>query len=120
MLFRSRQVLFNLLSNAIGFSSPGQTVTVFARRLSGGLSLSVRDEGRGIPREIIDRVFDRFETHSSGTRHRGVGLGLSIVRALVELHGGHVKIVSEPGAGTLVSCLFPDESGKPSRSEAAA
>lgn len=117
---RIRQVLFNLLSNAIGFSSPGQTVTVFARRLSGGLSLSVRDEGRGIPREIIDRVFDRFETHSSGTRHRGVGLGLSIVRALVELHGGHVKIVSEPGAGTLVSCLFPDESGKPSRSEAAA
>ena len=117
---RIRQVLFNLLSNAIGFSSPGQTVTVFARRLSGGLSLSVRDEGRGIPREIIDRVFDRFETHSAGTRHRGVGLGLSIVGALVELHGGNGKIVSEPGAGTLVSCLFPDESGKPSRSEAAA
>ena len=117
---RIRQVLFNLLSNAIGFSAPGQTVTVVARRLAGGLSLAVRDEGRGIPREIIDRVFDRFETYSGGTRHRGVGLGLSIVRALVELHGGNVKIVSEPGAGTLVSCLFPDDSGKPSRSEVAA
>jgi signal transduction histidine kinase len=117
---RIRQVLFNLLSNAIGFSSVGQTVTVTARRYSGGLSLSVRDEGRGIPRELIDRVFDRFETHSAGTRHRGVGLGLSIVRALVELHGGQVKIVSEPGAGTLVSCLFPDDSGKPIRAEVAA
>lgn len=117
---RVRQVLFNLISNAIGFSGSGQTVTVSARRYSNGLSLSVRDEGRGIPRELIDRVFDRFETHSGGTRHRGVGLGLSIVRALVELHGGQVEIVSEQGTGTLVSCLFPDESGRPIRAEAAA
>jgi signal transduction histidine kinase len=104
---RVRQILFNLISNAIGFSQEGQTVTVTARETLQGLQLTVQDEGRGIPADVIDRVFDRFETHTAGTRHRGAGLGLSIVRALVELHGGEVRIVSEPGQGTRVTCLFP-------------
>jgi signal transduction histidine kinase len=104
---RVRQILFNLISNAIGFSQEGQTVTVTARETLQGLQLTVQDEGRGIPADVIDRVFDRFETHTAGTRHRGAGLGLSIVRALVELHGGEVRIVSEPGQSTRVTCLFP-------------
>jgi signal transduction histidine kinase len=104
---RVRQILFNLISNAIGFSQDGQTVTVSARETLQGLQLTVQDEGRGIPADVIDRVFDRFETHTAGTRHRGAGLGLSIVRALVELHGGEVRIVSEPGHGTRVTCVFP-------------
>jgi len=52
-------------------------------------------------------VFERFESHTLGTKHRGVGLGLSIVRSFVELHGGRVAIESGPGTGTRVTCLFP-------------
>lgn len=116
---RVRQVLFNLMSNAVGFSSTGQIVTVSARRTSHALTLAVRDRGRGIPSDIIARVFDRFEAHTAGSRHRGAGLGLSIVRALVERHGGTVSITSEPGLGTEVTCSFPAEDGRQGSSEAA-
>jgi signal transduction histidine kinase len=104
---RIRQILFNLLSNAIGFSTPGQTITLSASRRGEDIVLSVADQGRGIPAEVIDDVFKRFKTNSLGSRHRGVGLGLSIVRALVELHGGRVEIDSAPDRGTRVSCIFP-------------
>ena len=115
---RVRQILFNLLSNAVGFSRPGGRVIVRARRDgSSHIRLSVEDEGRGIPADLIARVFDRFETHTKGTKHRGPGLGLSLVRAFVELHGGHVHIESEPDKGTKVICLFPAE-GAPQRTEA--
>jgi signal transduction histidine kinase len=104
---RIRQILFNLLSNAIGFSSEGQIVTVHVSENNSNLILSVFDKGRGIPDEVIDRVFDRFETYTVGSKHRGVGLGLSIVKTLVELHGGQVSIESVLGEGTCVTCLFP-------------
>ncbi|MEN3211485.1 PAS-domain containing protein [Methylorubrum populi] len=106
---RVRQILFNLLSNAVGFSEPGQQVRVEARREGAELRLTVIDRGRGIAPEVIDRVFDRFESNTLGTKHRGVGLGLSIVRSFVELHGGRVEIHSAPGTGTRVTCLFPVE-----------
>ena len=60
-----------------------------------------------MPPDVAARVFDRFESHTLGTRHRGVGLGLSIVRSFVELHGGRVSLDSEPGVGTRVTCSFP-------------
>jgi signal transduction histidine kinase len=104
---RLRQVLFNLLSNAIGFSNPGQTVTLAALRRKGEVVFKVSDQGRGIPPEVLERVFERFETHTVGSRHRGVGLGLSIVRAFVDLHGGEIRIDSAPGEGTTVTCIFP-------------
>ncbi len=106
---RVRQILFNLLSNAVGFSSPGQTITVTARKAGPEVSFEVRDHGRGIPPDVKARIFDRFESHTLGTRHRGVGLGLAIVRSFVELHGGHVELTSEPGEGTVVTCTFPSE-----------
>ena len=59
----------------------------------------VSDRGRGIPPEMIDRVFERFETFPNGSRHRGPGLGLSIVEAMVELHGGRVLIDTAPRRG---------------------
>ncbi len=111
---RVRQILFNLLSNAVGFSSPGQTIRVSARKVNGEVVFEVQDQGRGIPPEVRARVFDRFESHTLGTRHRGVGLGLSIVRSFVELHGGRIDLVSAPGAGTTVTCVFPAE-GAPIR-----
>ncbi len=104
---RVRQILFNLLSNAVGFSAPGQTVRVEVSRGDNELTLAVIDQGRGMPVEVAARVFDRFESHTSGTRHRGVGLGLSIVRSFVELHGGRVALKSAPGEGTRVICTFP-------------
>jgi signal transduction histidine kinase len=104
---RVRQVLFNLLSNAIGFSEPGQTVTLAAMRRGDEIVFKVSDRGRGIPPDVLERVFKPFETHTVGSRHRGVGLGLSIVRALVELHGGRVLIDSAPNEGTTVTCIFP-------------
>jgi len=116
---RIRQTLFNLLSNAIGFSDPGQTVTLAAMRRGDEIVFKVSDRGRGIPPEALDRVFDRFESHPNGSRHRGPGLGLSIVRALVELHGGRVHIDSAVGEGTTVTCVFPIE-GAPRQASAAA
>ncbi len=104
---RVRQVLFNLLSNAIGFSAPGQTVTLFATRRGADVVFKITDQGRGIPRDVIAHVFDRFHSNTIGSRHRGVGLGLSIVKSFVELHGGTVNIVSAPGEGTSVTCAFP-------------
>ena len=106
---RVRQILFNLLSNAIGFSRPGQTVTLAAMLRDGDVIFKVVDNGRGIPPEVLERVFDRFESHTAGSRHRGVGLGLSIVKAFMDLHGGKVLIDSALGEGTTVTCVFPGE-----------
>ena len=104
---RVRQVLFNLLSNAINYSEPGQTVTLAAMRRGVEIVFKVSDRGRGIPAEMIDRVFNRFETFPNGSRHRGPGLGLSIVKAMVELHKGRVLIDTAPNEGTTVTCIFP-------------
>ncbi len=104
---RLRQILFNLLSNAVGFSPAGATVTLAAERRPDAVVFSVTDRGPGIPPEFKDRVFDWFETDSMGSTHRGTGLGLSLVRSFVELHGGTVTIDSTLGQGTTVTCVFP-------------
>ncbi len=115
---RLRQIIFNLVSNAVNFSEPGQTIRIGAARNGGEVVLTVADEGKGIPPDVIARVFDRFETHAAGTSHRGVGLGLSIVRSFVELHGGRVAIESTPGKGTVVTCRLPaGELGLPQAAE---
>lgn len=104
---RIKQILFNLLSNAIGFSPPGETVVLTTERGRDQVSFTVEDHGPGISSEIRDKVFDWFESHTEGSRHRGAGLGLSIVRSFVELHHGTVRIDTVPGQGTTVVCTFP-------------
>jgi signal transduction histidine kinase len=104
---RVRQILFNLMSNAIGFSPAGETVTLSAERQQDNIVFRVIDRGPGIPPEIKTRLFGLFESYPRGSRHRGAGLGLAIVRSLMALHGGSVAIDSEPGQGTVVSCIFP-------------
>jgi len=74
---RVRQVLFNLLANAVGFSPPGATITMAAERRADAVVFTVTDNGPGIPPEVQSRVFNWFESHSQGSRHRGAGLGLS-------------------------------------------
>ncbi|MBQ8106788.1 MAG: PAS-domain containing protein [Afipia sp.] len=101
------QVLYNLLANAVGFSPQNSTVMLRARRNDSSVVFSVSDSGPGIPEEVRDKVFDWFESHANGSRHRGAGLGLSLVRSFVELHGGKVHVDSVVGKGTTVICEFP-------------
>jgi len=104
---RLRQILFNLLANAVSFSPSGERVTLVAERRADTIAFSVTDRGPGIPPHVLDKVFDWFETHSLGSQHRGPGIGLSLVRSFVELHGGAVTITSAVGRGTTVTCTFP-------------
>ena len=104
---RLRQILFNLLSNAVGFSPAGGTVTFAAERQPAAVVFTVTDRGPGIPPDNKEKVFDWFETDSMGSQHRGTGLGLSLVRSFIELHGGTVTIDSTLGQGTTVTCVFP-------------
>jgi signal transduction histidine kinase len=103
------QVLYNLLANAIGFSPPGGTVAVTATQHDNRTIFLVSDQGPGIPPESQDKVFDWFEANANGSRHRGAGLGLSLVRSFVEMHGGRVSIDSAVGRGTTVTVEFPAE-----------
>lgn len=105
---RIRQVLYNLLSNAVGFSNEGETVLVTCWRETHEVILQVEDRGVGIPQEAQQRVFERFESDSRGQKHRGAGLGLSIVKSVVELHGGIMQLESAPGVGTRVTVRLPE------------
>jgi signal transduction histidine kinase len=108
---RIRQILFNLLANAASFSPGGGKIVLRAERRPDAIVFSVSDQGPGIPPEVLSKVFDWFETHSLGSAHRGPGIGLSLVRSFVELHGGTVAIASEVGHGTTVTCTFPLSTG---------
>ena len=113
---RIRQVLYNLVSNAIGFSNAGATVRISSWRDGGLRMFAVEDQGIGIPKDKQARVLERFETHSQGGKHRGAGLGLAIVKSLVELHGGGMSLESEPGRGTRVLVQLPEMGQKRARS----
>lgn len=104
---RVTQILYNLLSNAIGFSEEGGRIVLACARQNSMIAFTVEDQGAGIPADYQQAVFDRFESRSHGSRHRGAGLGLSIVKGLAELHGGTVRLDSVPGRGTRVTVLLP-------------
>jgi signal transduction histidine kinase len=104
---RVTQMLYNLLSNAIGFSEQGGRIAFNCGRENSMLAFTVEDQGVGIPEDYQQAVFNRFESRSHGSRHRGAGLGLSIVKSLAELHGGTVSLDSAPGRGTRVKVLLP-------------
>lgn len=115
---RIQQVLWNLLSNAVKFTPRGGTVRVDARRISDEVVLSVRDTGEGVDPTFLPFVFDRFrQADGSTTRmHGGLGLGLAIVRHLVELHGGTVSADSAgAGKGAIFIVRLPIQA--PPRSE---
>jgi signal transduction histidine kinase len=104
---RVRQILSNLLSNAIGFSAAGGEILMGARRDGDTMLLWVSDTGKGIEPEFQKQVFERFQSRPTGGGHRGPGLGLAIVKSFVELHGGHVSLLSKVDKGTTVICRFP-------------
>ena len=75
--------------------------------MADGVEFRVHDNGPGISPEVLDTIFKRFEPRSNGGRRRGAGLGLSIVKSFVELHGGSVELISNKDSGTTVICRFP-------------
>ncbi len=105
---RIRQMLDNLLSNAIGFSEAGKTVRLSCRKLGDDVLFTIEDEGVGIPKDELPKIFERFVSRTQGSSHRGAGLGLPLVKSLAELHGGSVWIESEPGQGTSVHLKLPE------------
>jgi signal transduction histidine kinase len=104
---RVRQVIYNLLANAVRFSTAGGKLSVSARREGDVIAFTVEDDGAGMPQEFIATAFDRFASRAGGNSRGGAGLGLSIVRAFVELHGGTVSIRSAEGRGTSVTVRLP-------------
>jgi heavy metal sensor kinase len=106
---RLRQVFFNLFDNAVKYNRAGGTVTVRGHRAGRHVAIEVRDTGVGIPADELPRVFDRFYRvdKSRSRRMGGAGLGLSIVKALVEGHGGRVEVESTPGEGSTFRVVLP-------------
>jgi signal transduction histidine kinase len=107
---RLRQVVWNLLTNAIKFTPRGGSISVRIDRVGSRVRVSVTDTGRGIGRDFLPHVFDRFRQAdaSSTRRHGGLGLGLSICRHLVELHGGTIDAQSEgEGKGAVFTVMLP-------------
>jgi PAS domain S-box-containing protein len=107
---RLQQVVWNLLTNAIKFTNRGGTVTVRVTSTGDAVTLSLRDTGIGIDPAFMPHVFERFRQQDSSTTraHGGIGLGLAIVRRLVELHGGHITAESEGiGRGSTFTVELP-------------
>ena len=106
---RLQQVMTNLLSNAIKFSPPDSTVTVSIEQSEEGVSLSVADEGRGIPADKLETIFDRFQqVDASDSRQKGgTGLGLAICRTIVDQHGGRIWAEQNPICGSNFRMFLP-------------
>ena len=116
---RLRQVLINLLSNAIKYNRPGGRVVVDAGAVDGVATLAVRDTGRGLKAEQIARLFEpfnRFGVESEGIE--GTGIGLTIVKSLVDGMAGSIEVASEPGEGTVFRVALPAASAPPTPAEA--
>jgi signal transduction histidine kinase len=106
-----RQVIFNLVSNAVKFTPSGGRVEVSARRHDGVVEIAVADTGVGIPAADQERIFEEFQQGRAGAGGavEGTGLGLTLSRRFVELHGGRLWVESEPGSGTTFRFTLPAE-----------
>jgi len=104
---RIRQVVFNLVSNAIKFTPAGGRISVRASAAADEVQLSVEDTGVGIERKDLDRVFEAFEQVRAGASREGTGLGLALSRRLVEAHGGSIGSTSEVGRGSRFTVRVP-------------
>jgi len=103
---RLTRALLNFVANALDAMPSGGILTLASRRAGGHIELAISDTGVGIPEELQPRLFEPFFTHG---KPRGLGLGMSIARKIVEEHGGHVQIASVPGRGTCVTLSLPLE-----------
>ena len=104
---RLRQALANLVDNAVKYTPEGGGVTVGAEASPGTVAFVVRDTGPGIAEHQRGRIWERLYRGEAGEKERGLGLGLSLVRAVVEAHGGHAAVNSAPGQGSTFTLTFP-------------
>ncbi len=104
---RVQQILFNLLSNAISFSPENSNVMMESEVENNAVILRITDSGPGIPEELRGTLFERFNSQSHGTGRRGAGLGLSIARSLIKLHGGTLELDDTITQGACFVCTFP-------------
>ncbi len=112
---RLRQVVANLLDNALKYPSRGGRVDLGARAEDGGVRIELRDTGVGIPPDELPRVWDRLYRGDRSRTERGLGLGLSLVKAIVTAHKGQVAVESTPGRGSSFSLRLPAPSPDLSR-----
>jgi len=103
------QVISNLLDNAIKYSREVKQLTITAKKLDGKLSVEIADHGIGIPRAEQAKIFEKFYRVGNGLVHdvKGSGLGLSLVKHIVEAHNGTISVESEVGKGSRFTILFP-------------
>lgn len=107
---RIDQVLNNLISNSIKFTPPGGKVTIEAKSDNQNVQISVADTGIGIDKDVQDKIFSKFYQVRNHERHEdtaGTGLGLYIVKKIIDAHGGHVSVISDAGKGTTMTFSIP-------------
>jgi len=103
------QVLANLIDNAIKYSAPGSDITTTVAPSEGGVLVTVADNGPGIEAADLSRIWERLYRGDQSRSERGLGLGLSLVRAIVEAHGGRATVESTPGHGSRFLVWLPRE-----------
>lgn len=106
---RLQQVLGNVLDNAVKYTLQGGSVNVVARQEAGMVAIIIKDTGFGISQEDMPKIWDRLYRGDESRSQRGLGLGLSFVKSIVEIHGGFVEVQSEPGIGSTFSIFLPRE-----------
>ncbi|HUO58351.1 MAG TPA: ATP-binding protein, partial [bacterium] len=109
------QVLVNLLDNSIKYTPPQSPIEISARSEKGQLVVEVADRGPGLPEEDLDHLFDKFYRGPQDGRTAGAGLGLSICKGFVQIHGGTITAQNRPGGGALFHFTLPlgGDSAKP-------
>ncbi len=110
---RLRRAFANLVDNAVKYTPEGGRVACSARTENGHAVIEVRDTGRGIPAEDVSRIWERLYRGDRSRSERGLGLGLSLVRAIVQAHGGEVGVESSPGGGSTFTVRLPLAGGLP-------
>jgi signal transduction histidine kinase len=113
---RMRQVLANLIDNAVKYTPAGGVIEIAANRTNGDAVVSVSDTGVGIPADELPRIWDRLYRGDKSRSTRGLGLGLSLVKAIVAAHGGKVSVQSRPRAGSTFELRLPGEAPRPNLS----
>ena len=106
-----KQILLNLLSNAVKFTPEGGRIGINARKVDGAVEISIRDTGVGISPEDQAKIFEEFRQVGSNYAHKteGTGLGLTLAKKFVELHGGRIWVDSEVGKGSTFSFTLPEK-----------